>query len=93
MGSWARNPLLKEAGKYNEMHFLQGMEGYVLHILTKFGQPKPWSVEEVHRFMDKVRKELASGWHIYWYYRRVWAQKPLDAEPEVKRAEPSVEKA
>lgn len=93
MGTWARNPLLKEAGKYNEMQFLQGMEGYVMHILTKFGQPKPWSVEEVQIFLAKARQELENGWHTYWYFRRVWAQKPVDADEAVERATPSAEKA
>lgn len=41
------------------------------------GEPEPWTSEQVQVFFANVRKELASGWHIYWNFGRVWAQKLL----------------
>lgn len=48
--------------------------------MTNFGEPEPWSVEEVHVYAAKVRKELEMGYHIYNKSRRVWAQKPFEAK-------------
>ena len=31
IGDWAKHPVLKEAGKFNKIQFLQGMEG-VSHV-------------------------------------------------------------
>lgn len=30
MGEWAKNPVLKEAGRFQKMQFLSGMEGYAM---------------------------------------------------------------
>lgn len=30
IGEWAKNPLLKEAGRFNKMQMKQGMEGYAM---------------------------------------------------------------
>ena len=49
--------------------------------MTKFGEPGPWSAEEVQVFLAKVREEMAApGLRSYVYKRRVWAQKPLDTK-------------
>ena len=80
IGEWAKNPVMKEAGKFNKMQALMGMEGMCLYALTKFGTPNPWSVEEVQAYLEKVRKEVNNPRiHTYTRYRRVWAQKPLEA--------------
>ena len=79
LGDWAKNPILKEAGKLNKAQIMAGMEGYALYLLTRFETPTSWSVEEVQVYLSKVRKELQSdGFHTYFVYRRVRGQKPFD---------------
>ena len=41
-------------------------------LLTKFGDPEPWSPEEVLVFLAQMRKELNMGYHTYFKVRRVW---------------------
>lgn len=51
--------------------------------MTRFGEPEPWTPEEVHVYLAKVRKEIENpDIHAYVFRRRVWAQKPFDNEPE-----------
>lgn len=48
-------------------------------ILTRWGEPEPWSVEEVKSFLDGMTEELKDKRrHTYMYTKRVWAQKPFD---------------
>lgn len=78
-GDWAKNLLLKEAGKFEKMQVLSGLEGYAMFTFTKFGDPQPWSSAEVLMYVAKVRKEMVSGgFHSYFRMRRIWAQKPFD---------------
>lgn len=51
-----------------------------MFILTKFGSPEPWSAEEVQAYLAKARADLDKGYHGYMLHRRVWGQKPVDAE-------------
>lgn len=86
MGEWAKNPVLKEAGKFCKAQVMGGIEGYTMFVLTKFGEPEPWSPEEVQVYLAKVRKEVESGgFHSYLFKRRVWAQKPYDTEAKVEK--------
>lgn len=63
------------------MQMLGGMEGYSMFLFTKFGEPEPWSPAEVQVYLAKLRKEIETpGLHAYYLKRRVWGQKPLDAE-------------
>ena len=81
LGEWAKNPLMKEAGKFNKLQMLAGMEGYALFLLTHFGAPTPWSAEEVQVYLAKVRNEIHAGkYHTYFPIRRVWAQKPFETK-------------
>ena len=83
VGEWAKNPILKEAGKFQKMHILSGLEGYALFLLTKFGEPEPWLPEEVQVYLAKVRKEIENPkYHTYINMRRVWGK--LSLEPERK---------
>lgn len=45
IGPWARDQKYKEAGIVNYQHWLSGMEGWCMWLLTKFGSPEPWSKE------------------------------------------------
>lgn len=47
-------------------------------VLTKFGEPEPWSPEEAQVFLAKVKNELNDPrLHFYVWKRRVWGMKPL----------------
>ena len=58
---------------------MAGMEGYAMYLLTRYGEPEPWSSEKVHVYLANVRKEMENPRvHAYLFKRRVWAQKPMD---------------
>lgn len=77
IGRWPKDRQLKEAGRINFEHWSGGLEGWAMFLLTKFGEPQPWSADEVRVYVAKVRQELQNpGLHIWHYSRRVWAQKP-----------------
>ncbi|KAJ5638713.1 hypothetical protein N7528_001103 [Penicillium herquei] len=78
IGAWARERRYREAGTVNLQHWLDGMEGWCMWLLTKFGSPKPWTREEVIFYVAKMRAELKNPrYHIYQRARRVWARKPF----------------
>ena len=59
------------------------------YLLTKYGDPEPWSPEEVQVLLAKVRNDMNNkNYHAYSTIRRVWARKPLSSEasatPEVE---------
>lgn len=46
-------------------------------LLTKFGEPTPWSVEEVQVLLAKMRADINNkDIHAYQIYRRVWVSLP-----------------
>lgn len=66
VGPWARDKQLKEAGAMNLEHWSASMDGYGMFLLTKFGEPMPWSKEEVLVYTAQLRKELSNpAYHIY----------------------------
>jgi hypothetical protein len=66
IGPWARDQKYKEAGIVNYQHWLSGMEGWCMWLLTKFGTPEPWTKEDVHVYVAKLRTELKNPhFHIY----------------------------
>ncbi|KAJ5414522.1 hypothetical protein N7509_001149 [Penicillium cosmopolitanum] len=81
LGPWPRDKRLKEAGTVNHEHWSIGMEGYGMFLFTKFGDPVPWSKEEVQVYTAKLRNELKNPrFHIYHEAKRVWARKPFPEE-------------
>ena len=53
----------------------------VMFLLTHFGEPTPWSPEEVQIYVAKYRNELKDPTiHGYNRMRRVWAQKPYETK-------------
>ena len=76
-GDWAKNKILKEAGRLNLIQFKQGMEGYIMFVLTRHGG---WTPEEVQLYLAGIRKELDARPHVYQFTRRIWAQKPAVAQ-------------
>lgn len=66
IGPWPRDQKYKEAGTVNFQHWMSGMEGWCMWLLTKFGAPEPWTKDEVHVYVAKVRAELKNPrFHIY----------------------------
>ena len=81
IGPWPKDKTLKELGSVNLRHWLTGMEGYTMYLMTKFGSPAPWSAEEVQVYNARIRKELLNPrHHAYQRARRVWARKPFSPE-------------
>ncbi|KAJ5471467.1 hypothetical protein N7530_008824 [Penicillium desertorum] len=81
IGPWPRDQKLKEAGIVNFQHWINGIEGWCMWLLTKFGHPQPWDKDEVHVYVAKLRKELKnSRFHIWHQGRRVWARKPMPSD-------------
>lgn len=66
IGGWARDPILKEAGAINYHQWKTGIEGWCMFLLTNFGDPMPWSKEEVMVYVAKLRAEVKNPrYHIY----------------------------
>lgn len=66
IGPWKDDTPFKEAGRLHRQQWLSGMEGWVMRFLTRWGVPEPWSKEEVHVLLGKVREELEnSQYHMY----------------------------
>lgn len=63
IGPWPRDKLLKEVGAVNFHHWSSGLEGYIMFVLTKFGEPKPWSKDEVLVYAARIRSELTNPRH------------------------------
>lgn len=81
IGAWPKMKSLKEAGFVNMQHWLTGMEGYSMYLLTKYGDPVPWSKEEVQVYVAQMRKAVKNPrFHAYQYAKRVWARKPFPEE-------------
>lgn len=34
VGEWTRNPMLREAGRFNKAQLLEGMEGYAMYVTS-----------------------------------------------------------
>ena len=64
----------------NWLHSLTCETGYVLFLHTKFGNERPWSVEESQVLLAKMIADIDKpSFHIYQKATRIWAQKPLHA--------------
>ncbi|KAJ5708671.1 hypothetical protein N7488_008472 [Penicillium malachiteum] len=78
IGAWAKEKHVKEAGALNYNMWSSGIEGWGMWYLTKFGEPSPWSRDQVLTYVGKIRSELKNPMvHCYQRAKRVWAQKPF----------------
>ncbi|CAG8358637.1 unnamed protein product [Penicillium salamii] len=86
LGPWPRDKLLKEAGHLQYAHWNAALEGWAMWLLTHYGEPEPWTKEEVQVYLAKVRTELKNP-HIHAYEpaTRVWARKPTEEEANANR--------
>jgi hypothetical protein len=57
IGSWPKDPKMKQIGMYNIAQVLSGLEGFSLRL---FCHVLGWKREEVLVLLAKVRKELKS---------------------------------
>lgn len=64
MGTWPKDPALKEIGRWFRVQFLEGaIEAYTLALFTRAGN---WKNEEVQVLLALVRDELKSNKvHLY----------------------------
>ncbi|KAJ5981957.1 hypothetical protein N7451_012057 [Penicillium sp. IBT 35674x] len=78
--------LVEEVGQLQYAHWNTALEGWAMWLLTHFGEPEPWTKEEVQVFLAKVRVELKNP-HIHGYnwINRVWARKPTEEELKWKK--------
>ena len=70
IGTWPKHPIYKDAGRVKAAEMKSGMEGWIMYLLTRFGQPVPWSLEEAQVLLAKMRTEIDAGYHIYQKARR-----------------------
>ncbi|KAJ5345780.1 hypothetical protein N7452_003784 [Penicillium brevicompactum] len=92
MGPWPKDKLLKEAGHLQYAHWNAALEGWAMWLLTHFGEPEPWTKEEVQVYLAKVRAELKNP-HIHAYEpaNRVWARKPTLEEERARQTKIKIE--
>lgn len=68
LGPWAKDKILKEAGQLQYDHWSAAIEGWAMWLLTKYGDPEPWTPDEVQIYLAKVRVELKDP-HVHrWGY-------------------------
>ena len=65
---------MKEIGRYQQVNFLEGMEGFTLALLTRVLR---WSKIEVQILLADARRELTDrSIHSYAKFYFVYGQKP-----------------
>lgn len=87
IGTWPKLRIYKDAGRVCQTMAEAGVAGFCLWLLTKYGEPEPWTMDQVLAYVSKTRQEIAAGYHIYHKGRRVWAQKPYVMGPPARTAE------
>lgn len=66
IGPWPKDERIKEAGVVNYQHWMSGVEGWCMWLLTNYGIPEPWTKEEVYVYCAKLRNEIRKGrYHCY----------------------------
>jgi hypothetical protein len=67
IGTWPKNPRLKEIGRYFRVQFIEGaVDSYSLALFTRFGG---WSTMETEVLLAHVRAEIKSNkMHVYTHW-------------------------
>lgn len=61
---WPKDKELKTIGRWNEVNFLEGLEGFCVRL---FSSTLAMSREEIELLLAEVRKDISnSSVHIYW---------------------------
>ncbi|KAJ5083679.1 hypothetical protein N7456_013106 [Penicillium angulare] len=66
IGPWPKDERIKEAGVMNFQHWMTGMEGWCMWLLTKYGTPQPWTTEEVYVFCTEGLGSKAFPGRNHW---------------------------
>ncbi|CAH0046613.1 unnamed protein product [Clonostachys solani] len=73
LGTWARDPKLKEIGRFAQAALEKDIEGYVLYVANLQG----WSKEELASYYERFYREMKDNKiHSYFRIKVVWAKKP-----------------
>ncbi|KAF5009123.1 hypothetical protein FDECE_4675 [Fusarium decemcellulare] len=74
MGTWPKDPKLKELGRYQATQEAQVVDSYTPGL---FGRVLGWSEEEIQVFIAKVKQDLKDpSIHIYQTVYFIWGRKP-----------------
>lgn len=73
---WAKDPKLKELGRYQQANMLEALDAYSLALFTRF---LGWSVDQIQMLLVGVRQELLDRkLHIYSRYYLVYGRKEIE---------------
>lgn len=76
VGSWPKDPRLKEIGTFGGLGVLESLEAFSLGLLTRY---LGFSVDEVKELCDQVREELLEGKNKYYFQAWfIYGRKPYD---------------
>ncbi|KAM5343699.1 hypothetical protein ACJ41O_012236 [Fusarium nematophilum] len=74
IGSWPKDPKLKEIGKFQAIQEAQVIDSYTPGL---FGRVLGWSAEEIQVFIAKVKGDLQNpAIHLYLPAYFIWGKKP-----------------
>lgn len=75
MNGWSQDKKMKNIGRWNQLRLHDGIEGFMLRLLTQVGG---WSLPRAHVHLAQMRKELKSlRTHAYLPGTVVYGRKPL----------------
>ncbi|KAH8692925.1 putative methyltransferase [Talaromyces proteolyticus] len=78
LSPWAKDPKLKELGRYMQVQMLDAVEAYALALLSRV---LGWDAIRVHALLAGVRKDLRNlDYHMYSKCHSVYGQKPFKNE-------------
>ncbi|KAK6359273.1 hypothetical protein TWF696_000436 [Orbilia brochopaga] len=78
IGPWPRDKHDKLVGSFNLANMLQAVEGFSLHLLTKFGN---MNAQQVYELVEKVRADMKNKkYHSYFRLFVCYARKPEKEE-------------
>lgn len=60
IGDWPKLQVYKDSGRVSLKQFKTGLEGWMLWFLTKYGQPEPWTPEQVQVWLALMRRFVYS---------------------------------
>lgn len=76
VGSWPKNPRLKEIGRVGKVTLCDAIEPYTLALWTRV---LGYSSQEAQEWVDQVRAELLNtSLHTHVMFHYVYAQRPVD---------------
>ncbi|KAF4963191.1 hypothetical protein FSARC_8769 [Fusarium sarcochroum] len=77
VGGWAKDPVLKEMGRYTQFGLETDTEGFVLFMAHTLG----WTKDEIQVYIAHLRREMRAGKsHAYYRQKVVWGRKPVPKE-------------